>query len=165
MEVMGLVVIVLLIIIGIFLLIFLGKPKDTNKATAYNQKLIESYVSTLAKTKIACGSYELVYNDLVRACATNAAPSCLAGKEPCGYLKEETGKILNSSLNKWGYSFTFNLTTSTGETTFGISSNTTDENTIANLCLKKTRKVGAELPVSLSASGGGEAFLRLRVCY
>jgi hypothetical protein len=165
MEAMGLVVIVLLILIGIFLLVFLGKPKDTNKATAYNQKLIESYVSTLAKTKITCGAYELVYNDLVRACMTGAAPSCLGTALPCDYLKLETGKILNSSINKWGYSYTYNLTTSAGETTIGISSHTPDENNITSLCTKKPRKVAAELPVSLSASGGGEAFLRLRVCY
>ena len=163
---MGLVVIVLLIIVGIFLLVFLGKPKDTNKATAYNQKLIESFVSTLAKTKIKCGTYEVVYNDLVRACMTGSKPTCLGSSPPgtCDYLKIETGKILNSSINKWGYSYSYNLTDGTGATKFGISSNTSDENNIMGLCYKKPRKATAELPVSLSASGG-EAFLRLKVCY
>ncbi|MBU1974822.1 MAG: hypothetical protein KKG59_00285 [Nanoarchaeota archaeon] len=104
MEAMGLIIIVLLVLVGIFLLISFGnaKPKDT--ATGYNEKLINSFVSTLPSVEIAIGDRDLKMKDVIRACKFGTLSNA------CGELDGALETILDNSLKLWGYHYEFNIT-------------------------------------------------------
>lgn len=177
MEVVGLVIIVLLILTGIFLLVYLGKPNPDRKAAGYNQKLAESFVSSLPDVKIECGTQHVAYKEFVRACALNSDFSCMAIQwsspvnTSCGVLKGVTSDILTNSLKKWHYDYTFEIRRDLppSQSIFSLNNpadtTTPPGTTVINACKAKKRKVTATQPIPLATSGGNPAMIQLQLCY
>lgn len=157
-EIIGLVIIVLLVLVGLFLMLTLGKNKPKDTATGYNEKLINSFVSTLPDVEIhntECGFRPQV-KDLIRAWHSSSS-LC---DNPKDVLETKLKTLMENSLSKWGYHYEFS-----------IKIDERNEITInhpevegGNPCVGKPKSVRAEQPVPLTA-GGSNAFIRLRLCY
>lgn len=152
MEALGLVIIVLLVVVGIVLLVIFGKNKAADKSTGYNQKLAESLVSSIPDTEATCTDRTVKIKDAIRSCSLGSECTC---------LRSATGTILENSLQKWGYEYTFEITGLNEDISHSYKLPTTE----GEPCAKKPRKVAAEQPVPLMAGGERPAFIRLRICY
>jgi hypothetical protein len=154
MEVLGLILIVVLFMIGIFLLIFFGRPNASSYTVEYNQKLVESYVSVLPDVKVPCGSLEVKMSELVRACALPSGVLACAGNHEatCFLLNTSLNTTLRQSLEHWGYAYQMNI--SMAHVYLAPD---------GNVCTG--RKVAAEQPIPLMASGGAPALIKLKLCF
>jgi hypothetical protein len=156
MEVLGLILIVVLFMIGIFLLVFFGRPRDTSYTVEYNQKLVESFVSVLPDVSVDCAGVGIRISELVRACSIPSGLVSCAGDHAgtCALLKTALGTTLENSLQKWGYDYNFSID----------SAGIVLMNDGGMNCAGKLRKVAAEQPLPITI-GGEPALLRLRTCF
>lgn len=157
MEVLGLILIVVLFMIGIFLLVFFGRPRDASFTTEYNQKLVASFVSVLPDVEVECGSVGIRISELVRACSMpSGMVSCAADHVgTCLLLETALNQSVNQSLGMWGYEYNLSI-----ESAGIVLMRDGGMN-----CTGKLRKVAAEQPLPISIGGGQPALLRLRTCF
>jgi hypothetical protein len=173
-EIAGLVIIVLLILVGIFLMVFLGGIKSDSKDTGYNQKLVESFVSTLPEVKVACGTQNIAYKEFIRATALHSSWDCLASTDAKTVITDETQKILDNSLKQWGYDYIFEIRDALPPAPAMVAlHNPKDtikpvagvDTTVVNACKTKKRKVMANHPIPIATGGTEPVMIVLTLCY
>lgn len=152
MEAMGLVIIVLLVVTGIVLLVTLGGDENDNKQAGYNQKLVESMVSSLPDTKIECDGERV--KDQMRKCFLDSAK--------CSCLEQEMGELLENSLALWGYNYIFEISGLSGNQ---ILIENPGSSTNDGPCADKPRAVASEQPVPIMSGAQQPALIRLKLCY
>ena len=166
---MGLVIIVLLILLGIFLLLFLGRPDSGSRATSYNQKFIDSFVSTLPEVELDCNGNRIKFKNFIRACLTGGSYLCAGDNhQTCDALKSEADEILHNSLAKWGYEYRFEILKGNNKeiqlhNPAPIRDDYSDSRNFL-ACKETTKSATAEQPVPIATSGQ-PALIRLRICY
>ena len=97
-EIIGIVVIVILLVIGLFFMIGQRlKPKDSQKGTFVDPKLAQSFLNTLMNTKTA---QNVIVSDILKDCYSNRKDLCGSMKNCCAYAEETMKNALEATLLK-----------------------------------------------------------------
>lgn len=161
-EISGLIVIVLLLLMGFFLVIALGKQSSTDK-TGYAHDLAVNFVTVLPQVKLDCNGQEVRMNEYIRACALGIATFC--GGNPCEAITLSAQTSLDNTLKLWGYDYILTIEPN-AQTGIVIKSPADIPGPPIKIvaCTKKTRKIFASQQIPLGTSGGNAA-VTLRICY
>ncbi len=100
-EMIGLAIVVILIVLGMFIAIrlkMIEPPTNTQKEYAQTQ-LASNFLNTLILTNTDCG--DRLMRELLIDCADTGAINCPDGKDSCKKADEIMDKILSQTLVKW----------------------------------------------------------------
>jgi hypothetical protein len=97
-EIIGIAIIVLLLVIGLFFMIGQRlKPKDSQKGSFVDPKLAQSFLNSLMKTKTA---QNVIVSDIIKDCFSNRKDLCGSSKNCCEYAEETMKNALEATLLK-----------------------------------------------------------------
>jgi hypothetical protein len=95
-EIMGIVVIVVILVIGMFFMIGQRlKPKESNKGSFIDPKLAQSFLNSLMNTKTA---QNVIVSDILKDCYSNRRDLCGNKKDCCLYAEETMRTALEFTL-------------------------------------------------------------------
>lgn len=143
---MGLAVVIVLIIIGVFVIAKLSPDKEYSYKEDYERSLLaSSMLDTLLATTSTCNG--LSFAQILQDCAGNNIIKC-NGEDSCSYFEREARGIFGSTMDSW-------------QTDYEFSAFYDKENPIiklGNACINKKSEL-FPLP-----SDSGTLFVKLDIC-
>lgn len=100
MEMMGVALIVVIIVIGMFFVLFSKKTDVDSKEDILDSQLSQGLLNAMLSSETACGND---FSEVVKDCYGRNT-LC---KDSCMYIHEKAAEVFNGTLEKWGKPYRF----------------------------------------------------------
>jgi hypothetical protein len=100
MEIIGVAIIVIIVVIGMFFVMFSGRKKLDTKQDIMDAQLAQAMLNSMLGSETECGNS--LYHVIKDCYGRNSL--C---KNSCQYVHDKVGEIFNGTLEKWGKPYRF----------------------------------------------------------